>query len=108
MSRSITHFAAGAALTTLLAAARDPPYPRTVAAVGGVWAMLPDVRHVVPGSDDRLRAFHDSRWANLFWFHRAFDRIDVDDSTTVGAVALGVYLLATAAAERAARRDRPD
>lgn len=100
VSLAITHFAVGAALTTL-AVGRVVPrtaYPRTLAVLGGLWAMLPDAEKFVdlPG----LAAFHGGPLANLCWFHGALDALDVADAPEAGAAALAALALTTLWAER--------
>lgn len=99
MAQAITHFAVGATLTTLLETflPADVRYPRVWAIVGGCWAMLPDTAKLV--DHDAVYAFHYTRWADLFWGHRTLDRVDRDDSTRFGAVAVGAFVLVTAVAE---------
>ena len=102
MARGVTHFAIGAALTTLVTTYLVPraPYPRLLAVLGGASAMLPDAHLVVPDRIPGLRAFHYSRAADLFWFHRTLDRLDERDSIRVGVLAIGLHTVVTAVAER--------
>jgi len=51
-----------------------------VAVVGGLVAFLPDVQLILEG--DRglwFRTLHDSVYADLFFLHRTFDRLDPND-----------------------------
>lgn len=102
MARGVTHFAVGAALTTLVTTYLVPraPYPRLLAVLGGAWAMLPDAHLLVPDRIPALRALHYSRAADLFWFHRTLDRLDERDSIRAGVLAIGLYAIVTAIAER--------
>jgi hypothetical protein len=106
MSLALAHFAVGAAVTTLLVTFLVPTvrYPRTLALVGGGWAMLPDLHQVSPVAVAPLRAFHGSPWADLFWFHRTLDRLDPTDSALLAALFVGGFLLVTAVAERRSYR----
>lgn len=98
MSQAITHFAIGAALTALVVTALPGvPYPRTVVLIGGGWALVPDAAKIVPRS--RLRAFHRSRWADVFWLHRTLDRVDRSDSSRVASAAVATLILVTAFVE---------
>jgi hypothetical protein len=98
MSRAITHFAIGAALTALaVTLLPGVPYPRTVVLLGGGWALVPDAAKLV--SHPWLRAFHRSRWADVFWFHRTLDGVDRTDSTRVASAALALLILVTAVVE---------
>jgi hypothetical protein len=94
----MTHFAIGAALTALLVTvASGVPYPRTLILLGGGWALVPDAAKIV--SHSRLRAFHRSRLADVFWFHRTLDRVDRSDSSRVASAALALLILVTAFVE---------
>jgi membrane-bound metal-dependent hydrolase YbcI (DUF457 family) len=104
VAQAITHFAVGATLTTLLETLlpAEARYPAVLALVGGAWAMLPDASKLV--DSDAVYAFHYPRWADLFWGHRTLDRIDGDDSTLLGAVAVAAFVLVTAVGERRSYR----
>lgn len=129
MSMAITHFAFGAAMTTVLVTLffslgpsplsalvgnsawdRLPavPYPRTVVLFGGVWAMLPDAYRISPVGRSWLFDFHKGHWADLFWFHRTLDVLDPHDSELAAILAVLLLIGATAATElwelRAAER----
>jgi hypothetical protein len=104
VSQGITHFAFGAVLTTVIVTFLVPAvrYPRVWVLVGGVWAMLPDATKLL----DRplLHALHDGPWADVFWLHGTMDVADPGDSTLFGAVAIGLFVLATALAEHRSYR----
>jgi hypothetical protein len=104
MSQAITHFAVGATLTAVLIVLLVPAvrYPRTWVLVGGGWAMVPDAGKLV--ADPAVLAFHGTRWADLFWFHRTLDRLDPTDATLPAAVAVSGFIVVTLAAERRAYR----
>ncbi|WP_290812376.1 hypothetical protein [Halovivax sp.] len=80
MAPAIVHFLVGASICLLVAAPFARRYdlgwqwPLWLVAIGGIWGLVPDVHHVAPVSETRLRAFHDSRWAELFAFHYTLDR----------------------------------
>jgi len=98
MSLAITHFAVGAACTAVALTLLVPsiPFQRTVVIAGGLWAMVPDAWRFLPTSSGAYaHEFHATAWANAFWFHNALDRADVGDSTAVGALLVGVFLLVT-------------
>ena len=100
MSQGVTHFAVGAACTTLVVTFLVPSvrYPRTAILAGGIWAMLPDAGKVY--SHPLILRLHDSRWMDLFWLHYTLDRLDRADSSRWGAVALVAFLVMTIIAER--------
>lgn len=103
MSMGVAHFALGAALTTLVVAVFVPGcrYPRTIVAVGGGWAMVPDAYKVLPlpVAEEHLAAFHASSLADLFWLHRTLDRLDPTNSGRVAAALLACFVAATLLAE---------
>lgn len=107
MSFAITHFAFGALMTTLIAALVRPrfPYPRTLAAAGGAWALVPDVHWVSPWFVAETLALHDSTLANLFWFHRLFDTLDPEKSELLAATMVVGLILMTAVIEVSLRRN---
>jgi hypothetical protein len=100
VSLGVTHFAVGATFTTLLVTLFVPnvAYPRVWTLLGGGWGMVPDIGKVY--SHPAVSAFHSSQWADVFWFHRTLDVADASDSALVGAVAIAVFIVATAVAER--------
>ncbi|TYL38899.1 hypothetical protein CV102_10350 [Natronococcus pandeyae] len=101
MSMALTHFAVGATLTTVLVTFVFSliPYPRTVVLIGGGWAMIPDVYRLSPIAQNRLEEFHDSPWADLFWFHHTLDRLDATDSELIAAVSVVILIGVTALSE---------
>lgn len=102
---AIAHFAVGTMATALLLALAAPRllHSPTVLVAGGVWAMVPDVHHVLPTGSELVRSFHMSVWSNAFWFHHYLDRIDPENSRPfAGALVLGL-LVVLAACELFAR-----
>jgi hypothetical protein len=101
---AITHFLVGAALLVLLATPvalryRLPVWtPLWLVALGGLWGLFPDVHHIAPVYETELRAFHDSRWAELFAFHYTLDRPAVRARYTASVFwAIASFLVATVA-----------
>lgn len=99
MSLEIGHFAAGAS-TALLAVNLVPPQirrkavsygfdPGFAAILAGLWAMFPDAAVFV----GRLKAFHESAWANICFFHYTLDRLDVNNSIWVSVGLVGLMLI---------------
>ena len=93
MSLGITHFAVGAAGTALILAVVAPTirYRGTIITLGGIWALIPDIGKLYP--HPLFLEFHDSRLADLFWFHLTMDTLDPGDSVVVATVAVGLYLI---------------
>ncbi|SEO66188.1 hypothetical protein SAMN04487948_10442 [Halogranum amylolyticum] len=108
MSFAIGHFALGATVTALIVTYLLPrlPYPRTIVALGGAWALVPDAAKLRPTSRT-LVAFHDGQWADIFWLHRTLDRLDATDSPRVSALLVAVFLVVTLLSERRAYRTGP-
>ncbi|WP_255197380.1 hypothetical protein [Halorarius litoreus] len=102
MSLAIAHFAFGAAITVLVVTYLVPGvrYPRLVALLGGVWAMVPDVHWVSPVAAAQLKAIHGSPVVDVFFLHHTLDALDAGDSKVVGAALVGLLVVATALAER--------
>ncbi|MFC4437786.1 MULTISPECIES: metal-dependent hydrolase [Natrialbaceae] len=103
MSRGITHFAFGSTVTAIIVAlVPDVPYPRTLVLVGGAWGLVPDavklVRHPI------LSTLHEGPIADMFWFHRTFDRFDVADSVGLASVSLAIFIGVTSILERRSYR----
>ena len=80
MAPAIVHFLVGASILLIVATPiawrydLDWRWPLWLVAVGGIWGLFPDVHHIAPVFEARLRAFHDSTWADLFAFHYTLDR----------------------------------
>ena len=56
----------------------------TLILLGGVWAMVPDVYWITSGYTEPIQAIHDTALANLFWFHRTLDVLDLRDTSIGG------------------------
>lgn len=76
MSLAVTHFAFGAAMTAILIEMLVPSlrYKRTAIVAGGLFALVPDLHYVTPVYHDAFFAFHESRIADIFWFHWTMDK----------------------------------
>lgn len=60
----------------------------------GVWAVVPDLYHFVPGTRAWYKpAVHDSWVANVFWLHRVIDRAEPGDSVELSVAVFGVFLV---------------
>lgn len=102
MPLEIAHFAVGAALTTVAVTVLAPSvgYPRTIAALGGGWATLPDAHNVSPVFTAQLRQLHyTSPWMDLFWFHRTLDGIEAANTNAFAAAMLAAFIVTTMLAE---------
>lgn len=101
MSLAIAHFAFGAAITTLGVAVVAPGsrLRQTATILGGGWGLVPDAQQIAPVARESFEQLHDSAWANLFWFHRWFDRLDPDESMYFAAAMLAFFGAATLIAE---------
>lgn len=110
MPLEIAHFAFGAAVTTLVVTVFVPSvrYPRTIAALGGGWATLPDAHNVSPVFAEQLRHLHySSPWMDLFWFHRTLDGIGAANSNAFAAAMLAAFIVVTMLAEHLDARATP-
>ena len=117
MAPALVHFLVGASLLLLVAApfaVRYEPVRRhglTVAVVGGLWGLFPDVHHAVPGEEGPLRTFHGSARADLFAFHHTLDLPPIEaygpGETEFPAMVgfLGVAVAFALASEWGARRE---
>jgi len=99
MAPAIVHFTAGF-VTVLMILWLLPitRYRLTGAFLGGVWALLPDMRKIVDGDlAANLEALHDSGVADLFFFHHMLDQPFVRENFIVfvflSLAALGVSFL---------------
>lgn len=120
MSMGIGHFAFGATGTVVLVQMLPLKIrikmriaQAFIILLGGAWALFPDIaKHTqrleyinanywtktgLPSLNrfiDILPAFHDSRWANLSFFHQFLDFVDASDSIVVSSI-LVVLMLVT-------------
>ncbi|WP_101297741.1 hypothetical protein [Halegenticoccus soli] len=101
MSKAIVHFAVGATVMTVVLApfGRRVPFEKTLILLSGCWGLVPDAYKIAPARAAWTEAVHESATANAFWFHRALDVVDSNDSTAFAALAVGVWLAATVAVE---------
>ena len=101
MSQALTHFAIGAAGTTLvLSLLRGPvPFNRTLVLLGGMWGMVPDVYWIAPNYAGSIKAIHDTAFVNLFWFHRTLDIVDPSDTNIGAALAVLLWISLTVTVE---------
>lgn len=120
MAPALVHFLGGAALLLVLAtpiAFRDARVHRTelwLVTGGGIWALIPDLHHVVPVGRGVVRSLHDSPWADLFAFHYALDSPvararpleGIAASIAVFCLAVGLFRVAVRADPERSRRAR--
>lgn len=104
MSEALTHLAIGGSLTVLIVTTGnvDLDHPRRWVVAGALWGLVPDAGKLTPLP--RMPAFHDSAWANLFWFHRTIDQLDPGDSVPLAIGTALVFLLILGIAERTGYR----
>lgn len=96
MSLVLAHFAIGAVMTALLIQGffRDLHYKRTGIVFGGIWSLIPDTVGVIPIYADVFQQLDESRWTNLFWFHRTMDQLEEGAGSPRVALALtGILVL---------------
>ena len=119
MSMGIGHFAFGASGTLVMiqilplrVRLRIRIAQVFIVLVGGTWALFPDLsKHAqrlkfinvrywtrlgLPNLDrfiNLLSAFHDSRWANISFLHRALDIVDDTDSIVISSAFLVLMLV---------------
>lgn len=117
MAPAIVHFLVGAAIALLVAtpfALRYEPIRRArlwIVAIGGLWGIAPDGYDVAPVFADRLEAFHDSRWADLFAFHYTLDQPPLADATleltflSILAFLVAITVFTAAGRQRSPRAD---
>jgi hypothetical protein len=115
MAPAIVHFLVGASIVLLVAAPLAVRYDVVrrqgvaLATVGGIWGLFPDVRLVTPVYEERLEAFHESPWADLFGFHYTLDldpvrAYEIAESGLVAVIVfVGVAAVFALAAEWGAR-----
>lgn len=111
MSLALTHFAIGAGGMLLVLAAVRPRtrYRSSIIVASGVWALVPDLHYVIPGTNDPLQGLKFSVLGDLFWFHQTLDGVHVGRGTRSGAVFAVLFLAAAAVtADLVAERSRHD
>lgn len=106
--QAIVHFAVGLAggLLVLLFVDWEQPLEFLFLFASGIWAMLPDGHWMLSafgfaGAAAVWKSFHQTAWANLFWFHHFLDASETgQNNLEAGAsllllfVAVAVYYLA--------------
>lgn len=72
---AIVHFTVGSVIVlTILSVVPLTRYRLTGAYLGGVWALGPDIHHLIDGAlGERIDALHTSDQAELFFFHSTLD-----------------------------------
>jgi len=96
---ALVHFTVGfVTVLAVLSVVSVTRYRLTGAYLGGVWALLPDARHLADGALGKwLETFHDSPRADVFFFHHTLDteyfRSHEIELTFVSLLTLGVTLL---------------
>lgn len=93
MSLAIAHFAVGVgigSLITIVSGLDKTWYSSMIPYLFGVWAMIPDLHHVIPFNPfaEMVYYIHNSMVANLFVLHRTMDLYDVNDTKMFAAVCL--------------------
>lgn len=97
---AIAHFTVGFVIVlVLLSAIPITRYRLTGAYLGGVWALAPDVHHLLDGElSDRIYAVHNDPISDVFFFHYFLDepqfRAQNDEIAFVSIAVLGVAFLA--------------
>lgn len=97
---AIAHFTVGFVIVlVLLSAIPITRYRLTGAYLGGVWALGPDVHHILDGGlSDRIYAVHNEPISNVFFFHYFLDeprfRAQNAEVAFVSLAVLGVAFLA--------------
>ncbi|MFC6824848.1 hypothetical protein [Halopelagius fulvigenes] len=62
--------------------------------LSAVWAMLPDLHHVLPSIRPWYKpVVHDTAVANVFWFHGVFDRLDPRDRPVYSRGMMSAFFL---------------
>lgn len=97
----MVHFAVGMSMGLLLLIIVDfsPRVEFGLIIASGFWAVIPDGHWIVlemgfPDIAALWKAFHQTTWANLFWFHRVLDRFETGQNTLEGSISLGILLFA--------------
>ena len=103
MSLAVTHFAFGAAMTAIVVWAIAPGhrYRTTLAVLGGLWALVPDLHYVLPAAfAGPFRGIKETVLGDVFWFHATMDGLVQGEGTRIGAgVALGFLLVVVVVSE---------
>lgn len=108
MSLVGVHAGLAATITTILVARSGLTILRRwiVVSVSAVWAIVPDLYHVVPGIRHWYKPLvHDSIVANVFWFHGVLDRLDPHDRALYSVIMITAFLLVFGLTEVWIRRE---
>lgn len=101
MANALAHFSIGATiviLVLLITRTHTSPWVPLYVLLGGIWAMGPDIHHVLPhdGLADLVYAFHQTPWADLFGFHYTMDvYLDPGNTNEFMGLCFAIYCVAT-------------
>ena len=113
MSVALAHFSVGAGIVALaLIALRKQNTPGTslYVALGGLWALIPDARYIVPhdGVAAVLGTLADSRWADVFAGYSTLTDLGVRESHPRAAIAIAFMMVAVTGLSYARYRSSAD
>jgi hypothetical protein len=98
--QALVHFVVGVSAALLIFSVVDWPVRREFLAtfLSGFWAMIPDGHWLlreggVDAAVDAWRSFHQTPYANVFWFHHAIDSLETGQPNLEAGVSLAVLLV---------------
>lgn len=93
--QAFVHFTVGVILALVILMVIDRPVSQEflVMFASGVWGLIPDGHWMLReagyvGVADRWRAVHETRFADLFWFHHYLDSIETGRNNLEAGIAL--------------------
>lgn len=98
--QALVHFAVGVFAALLVLVFVDRPVEEEFLAtfLSGFWGLVPDGHWLlrefgIDGPAAAWRAFHQTPYANVFWFHHLVDSLETGRENLEAGVALGILLV---------------
>ena len=98
--QALVHFAVGISIALLILTRTDLPARQEFLLMfcSGFWGLIPDGHWLfrefgIMGIAGAWRTVHQTRYANVFWFHHFIDSIETGRNNLEAGVALGILLM---------------
>jgi len=98
--QALVHFTVGVFMALLILVFVDRPAQQEFLLIflSGFWGLIPDghwlLREVgVDGIANAWKSFHQSSYADLFWFHRTIDSLETGRNNLEAGISLAILLV---------------